>query len=341
VQGRGELDVGVAAQPGVVYFEGAEGGETEEAGEGEIASQEGVGRDVDVVGDDGDVVGDVAGVDVDGRAGDAGQGEVGEGGQRRGEGDGQTLGAVRGDQRVWGVVGDNLHRRDVLGAPAAYRERAEVVQPGECGDGRFGVEGGGEGEGEGLETGAGAEEGEDGLGRVCGPPGADGEGADEGAVAGRDMPDEGAEGGGGGEGDVGEEGGETEGTGGGGGGGEGADGVGGEEGDDGEVELCGEAVPGHGGWRGTGRGGICSDHAPSLSVAVRARRPRFDPIHKDDASENPPYHPVTFRPTRHISVHPGNIKPQIAPGSHHSAAICPFGERSLFAPPARNNYVLL
>ena len=67
MQGRcRELDFGVAAQPGVVDLEGAEGGETEEAGEGEIASQEGVRGDIKVVGDDGDVVGDIAWIDVNG-----------------------------------------------------------------------------------------------------------------------------------------------------------------------------------------------------------------------------------------------------------------------------------
>lgn len=127
------------------------------------------------------------------------------------------------------------------------------MEAGERGDGLFRIKGGREGEGEGVEAGAGLEEGEDGVGggSPCGTGcgvlfGADGEGSDVCAVVSRDMADEGGEGGGGGERYVGEDRGETECTGGGRGGGECADGIVGKDVEDGEVEFCGEDVPGHG-----------------------------------------------------------------------------------------------
>lgn len=136
-------------------------------------------------------------------------------------------------------------------------------QTGESGDGLFRIEGRCEGEGERLETGAGMEEGEDGVGggSPCGTVGlfgADGEGSDVWAIVCGDMAYKGIERGGRGQRDVGKDRGETDGTGSGGGGGEGADGVVGEEVDDGEVEFGGEDVPGHGavGRSGSG-GGIC------------------------------------------------------------------------------------
>lgn len=155
----------------------------------------------------------------------------------------------------------NLHRREVLSAPAAYLERVHVAETRKDGHGFFCVERGGEGEGEDVEPSAGAEEGEDGVGRERSPCGtgvlfgADGEGSDVLAVLGGDMADEGVEGRGRGEGHAGEDRGEAEGTGSAGGGGEGADGGGGEEEDDGEAELGGEEVPGHVGGRGGGGGG--------------------------------------------------------------------------------------
>ena len=309
------VDFSVAAQPGVADLEGAEGGETQEAGEREIASQGGVGGDVKVVGDDGDVVRDVTGVDVDGGAGDAGEGEMGEGGEGGGEGDDETLGAVGLVSRGCGEGHGHLHRSDVFAGARAYLEGAEVGQGGERGEGVLGVDGGCEGEGEGVDAGAGAEEGAE-VGSPCGTEG-DGEGSDVCAVVGGDMADKGAEGVRGREDNVGKEGGEAEGAGVGGGGGEGADGRVGEEGDDGEVELGGEGVPGHVGGAAARLAGYLSIRRPSLSVDAAWRSLssacHFDPIHKDTTfprlSENPSYHPETFRPTRHTSAHPGDIKP--------------------------------
>jgi hypothetical protein len=91
-----KLEFGVAAQPGVANFEGAERGEPQETGKGKIASQNGVRRDVAVVGDEGNIVGDVTGVDVYGGACDAGEGKMGEGGDGGSEGDDEPLGSNRG-----------------------------------------------------------------------------------------------------------------------------------------------------------------------------------------------------------------------------------------------------
>jgi hypothetical protein len=208
----------------------------------------------------------------------------------------------------------NLHGSDVFGSPAAYLERLEMAETGECGDGLFRVERGCEGEGEGMKTGAGIEEGEDGVGggSPCGTFRANGEGSDVCAVVCGDMADKGVERRSRGEGYVGEDRGETEGADGGGGGGECADGVVGEEENDGEVELCGEDVPGH--WWAMRtvrvRGYLYARLSFSSGCPLRSDSQGDCVPTPTQARITLPYHPGVFRPTRHLSVQPGTAQIQ-------------------------------
>lgn len=175
--------------------------------------------DIKIIRNDRDTVGDITRVDVDGRAGDARQGEVGQGGKRSSEGHDETLGAVRtgsiSHAHVQTKAHTNVHGCDVFCAPTAHLERADVKETRKGRNGLFGVDGRCEGEGEGLEAGARVEDGENevGGGSPCGTEGgfgADGEGFDIRGAGGGDMTGKGLERCGGGENDVGKDRGETE-----------------------------------------------------------------------------------------------------------------------------------
>lgn len=173
----------------------------------------------------------------------------------------------------------------------------------------FGVDRGGEGEGERLQTGARSEDGED-VRYIRGGFGSDGERSDVQAVQRRDMACKGHQRGGGGEDDAGKDRGETERAGGGGGGGEGEDVMLREEADDGEVELGGEGVPGHAGGEGGGLGcGRICTHLCHEALTPALARP---PPHVDENR--------TRLGIRRLSVRRGPLSAPLIPATVHAVS---------------------